>query len=122
MAHRALADALVALHVAFIAFVLTGGIVVLWRPWLAALHLPAVAWAAFVEFTGTICPLTPWENALRRRAGDAGYAGGFVEHHVLALLYPAGLTPDAQALLGAVVVAVNVVAYAFILRRRRRSA
>jgi hypothetical protein len=122
VAHRALADALVALHVAFIAFVLTGGIVVLWRPWLAALHLPAVAWAAFVEFTGTICPLTPWENALRRRAGDAGYAGGFVEHHVLALLYPAGLTPDAQALLGAVVVAVNVVAYAFILRRRRRSA
>jgi hypothetical protein len=119
VAYRLLADTLVALHVAFIAFVLAGSLAVVWRPWLAALHLPAVAWATFVEFTGTICPLTPWENAFRQRAGESGYAGGFVEHYVLPLLYPPALTPNMQALLGMVVVALNVAAYAGILRRRR---
>ena len=122
MAYRFLADGLVAFHVAFIAFVLAGGIMVHRRPWIAALHLPAVAWAAFVEFTGTICPLTPWENALRQRAGDTGYAGGFVEHYVLPLIYPAGLTPRIQILLGALVVAMNAFAYIAILWRRARRA
>ena len=60
------------------------------------MHLPAAAWAAYTEFSGTICPLTPLENALRQRAGDAGYAGGFVEHYLIPLIYPAGLTPSIQ--------------------------
>ena len=84
-------------------------------------HLPAAMWAAWVEVTATICPLTPLENALRRRAGEAGYPGGFVEHYVLPLLYPAGLTPGVQAWLGAFVVALNAVIYAFAILRWRRS-
>jgi len=118
MADRVLADGLVALHFAFVLFVLLGGFLALrHRAW-SALHLPAAAWAAFVEFTGTICPLTPWENALRRRAGDAGYDGGFIEHYLLPVLYPAGLTPQIQWLLGALVVALNVVIYLRVFRRR----
>ncbi len=78
-------------------------------------------WAAWVEVTATICPLTPLENALRRRAGEAGYPGGFVEHYVLPLLYPAGLTPGVQAWLGAFVVALNAVIYAVAILRWRRS-
>ena len=74
MIDRLLADAVVLLHLLFIAFALAGGALVLWRPRIAWLHLPAVAWAAYVEFSATICPLTPLENALRRRAGAAGYA------------------------------------------------
>ena len=119
MSDRLLADAVVVLHLAFIAFALGGGALVLWRPVLAWVHLPAVAWAAFVEFTGRVCPLTPLENALRRRAGDAGYAGGFVEHYVIPVIYPAGLTPAIQVAIGVLVVAVNVAVYVALMRRRR---
>jgi Protein of Unknown function (DUF2784) len=122
MTDRLLADGLVALHFAFIVFVLCGGLLVFrHRAWLA-LHLPAVAWAAYVEFTATICPLTPWENALRLRAGEAGYDGGFIEHYLVPVIYPAGLTPRMQLLLGAFVVALNVVIYARAFRRRTDSA
>ena len=121
MAYRLLADATVALHAAFIVFVVAGGLLVSRNARWALLHLPAVAWVAWLEFTGAICPLTPLENALRRRAGEAGYPGGFVEHYVLPLLYPAGLTPGVQAWLGAFVVALNAAIYAVAIARRRRS-
>ena len=75
------------------------------RPIWAALHLPAVAWGAFTEFTGTVCPLTPLENSFRRAAGAAGYEGGFIEHYIVPLIYPAGLTPRVQVVLGLVVLA-----------------
>ncbi|MEP7276556.1 MAG: DUF2784 domain-containing protein, partial [Betaproteobacteria bacterium] len=75
MSDRLLADAVVVAHLLFIAFALAGGALVLWRPRIAWLHLPALAWAAYIEFTATICPLTPLENLFRQRAGAAGYAG-----------------------------------------------
>lgn len=113
------ADAVVIVHLIFILFVLLGGLLVLrWR-WLAVLHLPAVVWGATVEFTGWICPLTPLENTLRRAAGDAGYGGGFVDQYLIPIIYPPGLTPDIQVLLGAVVVFVNLGAYAYLAYRRR---
>jgi hypothetical protein len=119
MSDRLLADGLVALHFAFIVFVLLGGMLALrHRAW-SALHLPAVAWAAFVELTATTCPLTPWENALRQQAGEAGYNGGFVEHYLIPVIYPAGLTPRVQWLLGAFVVALNVAIYMWVLRRKK---
>ena len=114
-----LGDAVVVLHLAFIAFAMGGGMLVIAWPRVAWLHLPAVIWAAYVEFTSTICPLTPLENALRLRAGEAGYAGGFVEHYLLPTIYPAGLTPHVQMLIGAFVIAVNVIFYAIAWRRRR---
>jgi hypothetical protein len=121
---RLLADAVVLLHLAFIAFALAGGVLVLFRGYMAWLHLPAVAWAAYAEFTATICPLTPLENSLRKQAGQEGYDGGFVEHYLIPLIYPAALTPRLQMLIGAIVVAVNVAVYAIALWRRsgRRSA
>ena len=119
MAYRGLADATVALHFAFILFVVFGGLLAWRRMFWAWLHLPAVAWVAWLEFTGAICPLTPLENALRARAGGAGYAGGFIEHYLVPLIYPAALTPGIQILLGCAVVALNVVVYAALWRRRR---
>ena len=120
MSDRLAADAIVALHAAFVAFACLGGILA-WRDlrW-TIVHLPAAAWAAWVEFSGRLCPLTPLENALRRRAGDAGYPGGFVEHYIVPVLYPAGLTHDVQVALGAIVVALNAAIYAVALVRRRR--
>ena len=119
MLDRLAADAVVALHLAFVVFAAVGGLLAWRRLAYAWVHLPALAWAAYVEFSGTICPLTPLENRLRRGAGDAGYSGGFVEHYVLPVLYPAGLTPDAQAWIGAALVALNVAIYAVALARAR---
>ena len=116
MCDRLLADAVVVVHFAFIAFVVAGGLLVIVKRWWALLHLPAAAWAAYTEFTGTICPLTPLENELRRKAGEAGYAGGFVEHYLIPLIYPAGLTASTQFWLGLAVIGVNVFVYAMAWR------
>ena len=116
MTYRVLADAVLVLHLGFIAFALLGGILV-WRwPRLAWLHLPAAAWAAGIAFFGGICPLTPLENRLRAAGGEAGYAGGFIENQLEALIYPGWLTREIQIALGAVVLAVNLLAYARVLR------
>lgn len=118
MPYRLAADAVLAAHLAFVFFVVGGGLLVLRRPWLAWLHLPAVAWAAFVEFSGRICPLTPLEVSLRRAAGEAGYGGDFVEHYLLALIYPDGLTRELQTLIGAAVLLINLAVYLVLWRRQ----
>jgi len=117
MVQRIAADAVVLVHLAFVLFVIFGGLLVLRRPKLAWFHIPAAIWGALVEFAGWICPLTPLEVALRHAAGEAGYAGGFVEHYIVALLYPQGLTHGTQIALGGLVVLVNASVY-FILARR----
>jgi hypothetical protein len=119
MWYRALADFVVVVHVVFVAFVVFGGLLVLRRPWLALLHLPAAVWGVMIEFAGWMCPLTPLENSFRVRGGDAGYAGGFVEHYLLPVLYPAGLTREVQLVLGSIVLAVNLAVYGALLARRR---
>jgi len=113
-----LADSIVVVHSLFVLFVIFGGLLAL-RWWkVIYLHLPAVAWGAFIEFAGGICPLTPLENALRRTAGLAGYQGGFVEHYILPVLYPTGLTHNVQLVLGALVVGINLIVYAVVLQSR----
>ena len=115
----ALADVVVLIHVLFVAFVVAGGVLVLYRPRLAWLHLPAVAWGAFVEFSGRICPLTPLENELRQRGGGPTYEASFVEHDVMPALYPVGLTREAQSWLGVVAIFINVVVYPLAFGRSR---
>ena len=119
MWYRALADFVVVVHIAFVAFVVLGGLLVLRQPRLAWLHLPAAAWGVMIEFAGWTCPLTPLENAFRERGGDAGYSGGFIEHYLLPVLYPAGLTRGIQFALGAAVLAINLAVYGLLLARRR---
>lgn len=112
------ADLVASLHFAFVVFVVLGGLLVLRWPRLAWLHLPAVAWGASIELLGWICPLTPLENRLRHEAGLAGYEGGFVEHYLLPMLYPASLSRSVQVILGLSVLLINAVVYGSILRRR----
>jgi hypothetical protein len=119
MAERLLADLVLSLHLAFIVFVVAGAFWVLYRPRVAILHLPCALWGAIVELAGWTCPLTPLEIALRRRAGQAGYSGGFLDHYLLPVIYPRGLTRSAQLAAGTFVVVVNLVLYALALRRRR---
>ncbi|CAN5851497.1 DUF2784 domain-containing protein [soil metagenome] len=118
MVYRVLADVVVGIHVLFVVFVVAGGLLALRWPWVAAAHIPAAVWGALIEFRGWVCPLTPLEKSLRESAGQAGYEGGFIEHYLLPVLYPAGLTRGVQLVLGSLVIVVNLVVYAFLLRRR----
>jgi hypothetical protein len=120
-AAHVLATAVVLAHLFFVAFVMAGGVLALrWRK-VAYLHLAAVTWAIYVEWSGAICPLTPLENSLRAAAGLEAYAGDFVAEYVFPLLYPDGLTRRAQLLIGIVVLAVNSIVYAAVIARGRRS-
>jgi hypothetical protein len=117
--HAFLADIVVLLHLAFIAFVIFGGLLLLrWRR-APCLHLPAVAWGVFLEVTGRVCPLTPLENWLRRSAGSSGYEGSFVEHYVLPIVYPPALTRRTQWLLAGLLLLVNIAIYGVAWWRRR---
>jgi hypothetical protein len=109
----------VVLHLAFVAFVVLGGLLVLRWPRLAWVHLPVAFYGALIVVVGFVCPLTPLENRLRGAAGQAGYEGGFVEHYLLPVLYPAGLTREVQWVLAGGVVLINVVVYGVVWRRRR---
>lgn len=112
-----IADVLVVLHLTFVIFVVAGGFLTLkWRR-LTFFHLLAALWGAFIEFSGWLCPLTPIEQKLRRAGGASGYSGTFVEHYLLPVVYPAGLTREIQIFLGVCVVAINMVAYTFLVSR-----
>ncbi|HSH30462.1 MAG TPA: DUF2784 domain-containing protein [Thiohalobacter sp.] len=116
MIYHWLADLVLFAHLVFILFVMLGGLLVLrWRGavWL---HLPAAVWGALVEIFSWPCPLTPLENALRARAGETGYAGGFIEHYLPPLIYPGWLTPDIGLVLGAGVIVVNLCIYGLVIR------
>ena len=96
-----------------------GGLLTSRWPRMAWVHIPVVLWGAGIEFVGGICPLTPLENHWRRLAGEQGYSGGFVDHYVIAFLYPDGLTRTDQIAVGLLVLALNIAIYAWALRRRR---
>ncbi len=119
MVYHALADLVLVLHLAFIVFVVAGGLLALrWR-WAPLVHLPAALWGVFVEVSGGVCPLTPIENALRRAAGVAGYSGGFIEHYLTPTIYPVALTHPVQLLLAGLVVLANALVYSVVWRRHR---
>lgn len=112
------ADLVLLVHLAFVGFVLVGGLLALkWRP-VMWLHLPAVAWGAIVEFSGWICPLTPLENWLREQAGEAGYRGDFLAYYLLPILYPNTLTREVQSTLGLAVVVLNAAVYWWLWQKR----
>src|SRR5579872_2461657 len=122
MTYRLLADALVLAHLAFLVFAVFGGLLVLRWPKATWLHLPVVAWAAYVEISRHYCPLTHWENWLREQGGLVAYPGGFIDHYILPVIYPPGLTPGTQLFLGILLVTCYAVIYglAWKLHRRRK--
>jgi hypothetical protein len=119
MIFRALADGVLILHLAFLLFVVLGGLLVLRRPGVAWIHLPLAAWGVLVEYAGIVCPLTPLENYLRQRGGEGGYAGGFIDHYITAVLYPPGLTRSMQIVLGSAALALNLAVYWRVIRAAR---
>lgn len=122
MVFTALALVTVLLHFCFIVFVIFGGFGVARCPRLAPLHLACAAWGAYVSLANWICPLTPLEKWFRREGGGMAYAGDFLEHYLLAVIYPTGLTAGTQRALGVGVIILNAAVYAWILKSRRARA
>lgn len=119
MMYRLGAEAVLLAHLAFILFALLGAAFTLWRRWMPLIHLPAALWGSYVELSGRVCPLTWLENSLRIKAGQSGYAESFVEHYLLAIIYPAGLTRDIQIVLAVLVIAINLAIYGWLIARYR---
>jgi len=115
MLEKIIADFLVIIHLTFICFVVFGGILVMHRKWIAIIHLPAVAWGTLIEFQGWICPLTPMEQHFRHLAGQSGYSGGFIDHYLIPIIYPSGLTRSMQIGIGLFVLIVNFSIYSWLL-------
>ena len=118
MIYLLLADVLVVLHFGFIVFVVLGALTVFRWPKMVWAHIPCALWGAWIELSGGICPLTPLEVRFRRMGGTEGYTGGFIEHYLVPIVYPAGLTRTHQLVLGGLVVAVNAGLYVFLVWRR----
>jgi hypothetical protein len=114
-----IAELVVVFHFAFVLYVVLGGLLVVRWPRTAWLHLPAVIWGIWIELSGRICPLTPLENSLRSRAGEATYQESFIEHYMLPVLYPSGLTRKIQMVLAGVVLLINLAFYGLAVRRNR---
>jgi hypothetical protein len=122
MIYRLLADVVLVVHPAFVVFAVLGGLLVLRHQKILGWHLAALAWGVIVQWADWICPLTPLENMLRRMGGEAGYSAGFIEHFVIGVLYPENLTLELRYLLGAVLLAVNIAVYSYVILGRRRRA
>ena len=120
MIYHLLADLVLGIHFLFVVFSVLGALLLIRWPRIIWGHLPAAGWAVWIEFSGKICPLTPLENSLRIRGGGAGYAGDFVGHYLLGMLYPEGLTRQVQITLGAIVLVLNIIIYAYVFLGRKR--
>ena len=120
MIYSFLADLLVVFHLVFILYVMASALLIFKWPKTLWLHLPACFWGMTVEFTGWICPLTPWEIQLRRLAGEEGYTGSFIENYLIPIIYPNGLTREVQMLLGGTVLIVNLSLYTLILIKKEK--
>jgi uncharacterized protein DUF2784 len=119
MRYALAADTVMAIHFLFIAFALLGSFLVLWNRWVMLLHLPALAWGAWIEASGRICPLTPLENHFRELAGQSTFGEGFITHYLAAVIYPSGLTRTTQFSLLGVLLAVNLLGYGLVWARQR---
>lgn len=118
MLYRLAADLVVLLHLAFILFVASGGLLLLRWPRLIRIQLPVVLWGIAISLLQFTCPLTPLERWLRRRGGEAVYEGAFIDRYIVPVVYPEGLTPDMGPWIAATVALLNLAAWAWVLRSR----
>ena len=120
MIYRILAELVLVLHFCFVLFVVLGGLMALRRRSVIWLHLPALIWGILVECFHWKCPLTPMENWFLRLGGEAGYTGGFIEHYVSTILY-ADISLEFQAMLGLLLIVINVFVYSYVFLHLRQT-
>ncbi len=112
MLYRAAADGVLLIHFLFAAFAVFGGILVFFDASWAWVHVPTVLWSSIVNLMSWTCPLTPIEKSLRLRAGQTGYAGGFIQHYIGRAVYPRGMPRHLELVAGISIVVGNALVYA----------
>lgn len=98
MPYRLLVTVILAVHFAFIAYVVFGGLLVIRWPASFWPHLAAAGWGLLVIAFPIPCPLTWAEDWARQRAGEAPLTRGFIDRYLEGVLYPARYTPVLWAL------------------------
>lgn len=114
-----LAEITVLLHFLFVVFVTIGALLLLRWPKLIWLHLPALFWGIYIQFSGGYCPLTPLEKTFRQLAGIETYDGGFINHYLIPIIYPPGLTYEMQIMIGIGLIVMNLLFYGLYVFRIR---
>ena len=109
-----LAKIVLLIHLLFIFFVVFGAFSCLISNKFFYLHLLALCWGIYIEFTSSICPLTYLENWLLIQGKTSFYDGGFIENYILKIVYPVGINSNIQAILGFMLIILNVLFYALI--------
>ena len=115
MLYLILAELVTVIHFGFIIFNILGGLLTIWKKWIPFIHIPAAIWGSGIIILGWTCPLTPLENLLRKAGGEEGYSGGFINHYLMPLIYPEGLTRDTQITLVLIDLIINIVIYSFVI-------
>jgi len=119
--YRIAADGVVVIHLVFILFVILGGLMLFRWPWMIWIHVPTAVWGGLVELFGAPCPLTPLENHLRQVGHTEAYSGGFIDHYVMPIVYPPGLTRQTQVVLGVLILVINFAIYFKLLIRKTKA-
>lgn len=117
MIYRMLARLMIAIHVAYVAFVVFGSLLVLRWPGVMWAHFVAVVWAFLTLVFDLGCPVTPWEKAFWRRGGVEPYSEGFLQHHILRTRFSAEHSRRNHTVIGVMVLVINVAVYGIVLLR-----
>ena len=107
------------LHFSFILFVIFGAIFILKFKKIIYVHIPAVAWGAYIELSHSICPLTHLENFFLKKAGKDQYSVDFIENYIFKIIYPPALNYEIQTYLGVILIFVNLLIYYYIVKKIR---
>ena len=107
------------LHFSFILFIIFGAILILKFKQIIYVHIPAVAWGAYIELSHSICPLTHLENYFLKKAGKDQYSVDFIENYIFKIIYPPALNYEIQTYLGVILIFVNLLIYYYIVKKIR---
>ena len=105
------------IHFAFILFVVFGALFFFASAKIIFIHIPTLIWGSYIMFTHSACPLTHLENWLLHKANLATYSEGFIQHYIIPIVYPIGLSKDLQIYLGITLIVLNIIIYGFIFNK-----
>ena len=111
------ANLVLIIHFAFILFVVFGALFFFASAKIIFIHIPTLIWGSYIMFTHSVCPLTHLENWLLHKANLATYSEGFIQHYIIPIVYPIGLSKDLQIYLGITLIILNIIIYGFIFNK-----
>ena len=110
-----LANITLVIHITFVLFVIFGSLLFFVTPKVIYLHLPSLVWGSYVEFSGSICPLTYLENWFLYQGNLTTYSNSFIQNYILPIIYPKNLSSELQIYLGTALIIINIIFYLLII-------